>query len=118
MQLFRYLIGTSDHGLVCRHVNRLLNGHMESDCNDGTADQKSSSGYFVSPRSFPPFYGARKLASIPLYTGESQNYAMVMASHELLWLSRKIDECGIPTTFGTSLPSAYVDMKFWAVADE
>ena len=66
----------------------LVNGFVDSDHANDTANRKSRSGFIIKVGTVPCIWGSKKQTFVSLSTCEAEFYAIVMATKEVLWFQR------------------------------
>ena len=66
----------------------LVNGFVDSDHANNTANRKSRSGFIIKVGTAPCIWGSKKQTCVSLSTCEAEFYAIVMATKEVLWFQR------------------------------
>ena len=75
------------------------------------------SGYLVKLGNATCIWGSKKQASIALSTCESEYFAMILASKEIIWLTRVLTEAGLEPNAEVPLRSDNQAAISWATAE-
>ena len=90
-RVLRYLRGSSDVGITYRTGSMRKQAFVDADYAGDVVDRKSMSGYLVKLGNATCIWGSKKQASVALSTCESEYFAMILASKEIIWLMLMYD---------------------------
>ena len=110
-QVFRYLNGTRDLGIVYRSYAKIsLEGYTDADWGSIPIDRKSISGYTFLIGEGPITWASKKQRTVALSTMEAEYMAASLATREAAWLQALLKELGFelngPTSLNTDNQSA------------
>ena len=94
-RVLRYLRGTSDVGITYNTRNMRIQAFVDADYAGDIVYRKSMSGYLIKLGNATCIWGSKKQTSVALSTCESEYFAMVLASKEIVWLTRVLNEAGL-----------------------
>ena len=105
-RVLRYPRGSCDVCITYSTGNMRIQAFVDSDYAGGVVDRKSMSGYLIKLGNATCIWGSKKQASVALSTCEPEYFAMVLASKEVMWLTRVLDEAGLKPNSEVPLQAA------------
>ena len=95
LQIFRYLKGTVDRGLVyTKNGGSHLVGYSDSDYAGDITTRRSTAGYVFYLAGGPIAYRSSLLKTVALSTTESEYMALCMAAQEAMWIRGFLNHVG------------------------
>ena len=104
--LMRYLKGTMDYGLIYQYGQGMdvrLTAYSDADWAGDTSDRKSTTGYIIQLGCAVVCWKSIKQHCVALSTVEAEYIAASMASKEIIWMCRLLDELGFKQIDATVL---------------
>ncbi|KAL7001863.1 hypothetical protein U1Q18_052394 [Sarracenia purpurea var. burkii] len=95
--IFRYLRGTTDHGILFARQQGQISvvGYVDADYAGGVDDRRSTTGYVFTLAGGPICWRSMVQSLVALSTTESEYMAVTEAGKEALWLKGFVKELGI-----------------------
>ena len=103
-RVFRYLKGTTTHGILYSQNNSgECVGYSDADWAGDINDRKSTSGYVFQISGAPVTWRSKKQSCVALSTAEAEYIALSSAAQEAIWLRRLTSELGNPPETATTI---------------